>query len=138
MIADRLDGKRLNTPNVLAIDRKGRVWFTNPVNEGNWDKMEVSELDHQSVLRADPQADGSYRVTRATFDSTQTNGILVSPDQRTLYVAESSYKHGVNRELRAYPIKEDGSLGSYDPVLLGRGRARRASRHRRHVSRCRR
>ena len=117
VIADRLDGKRLNTPNDLAIDRKGRIWFTNPVNEGNWDKTEVSELDHQSVLRADPQADGSYRVTRATFDNTQTNGILVSPDQRTLYVAESSYKRGVNRELRAYPIKEDGSLGSYDTLF---------------------
>ena len=73
------------------------------------------------MLRADPQADGSYRVTRATFDNTQTNGILVSPDQRTLYVAESSYKRGVNRELRAYPIKEDGSLGSYDTLfILGR------------------
>jgi len=117
VIADRLDGKRLNTPNDLAVDRKGRIWFTNPVNEGNWDKTEVRELDDQSVLRADPQADGSYRVTRATFDNTQTNGILVSSNQRTLYVAESSYKRGVNRELRAYPIKEDGSLGSYDTLF---------------------
>ena len=32
VIADNLDGKRLNTPNDLAIDRKGRIWFTNPVN----------------------------------------------------------------------------------------------------------
>ncbi len=117
VIADRLDGKRLNTPNDLAIDRRGRIWFTNPINGGNWDSTEVSELDHQSVLRADPQADGSYRVTRATFDNTQTNGILVSPDQRTLYVAESSYKRGVNRELRAYPIKDDGSLGTYDTLF---------------------
>lgn len=117
VIADRLDGKRLNTPNDLAIDRKGRIWFTNPVNEGNWDKTEVREIEDQSVLRADPQPDGSYRVTRATFDNTQTNGILVSPDQRTLYVAESSYKRGVNRELRAYPISEDGSLGRYDTLF---------------------
>ena len=117
VIADRLDGKRLNTPNDLAIDRKGRIWFTNPVNEGNWDKTEVREIDDQSVLRADPQADGSYTVVRVTFDNTQTNGILVSPDQRTLYVAESNYKRGVNRELRAYPIKEDGSLGSYDTLF---------------------
>ena len=67
--------------------------------------------------KAEPQPDGSYRVTRATFDNTQTNGILVSPDQRTLYVAESGYKRGVNRELRAYPIREDGSLGSYDTLF---------------------
>jgi gluconolactonase len=116
-IADRVEGRRLNTPNDLAIDRKGRIWFTNPINEGNWDKTEKTELDNQSVLRADPQQDGSYKVTRVTFDNTQPNGILVSQDQRTLYVAESSYKRGIPRELRAYPIGEDGSLGKYDTLF---------------------
>jgi len=116
-IADRLDGKKLSTPNDLAIDRKGRIWFTNPVNDGNWDKTEKEELDHRSVLRADPQADGSYTVTRVTFDTTQPNGILVSRDQRTLYVAESSYTRGIDRELRAYPIKDDGSLGTCDVLF---------------------
>ena len=112
-IADRLDGKKLSTPNDLAIDRKGRIWFTNPVNEGNWDKTEIEELDHRSVLRADPQKDGKYTVTRVTFDTTQPNGILVSRDQTTLYVAESGSKRGIARELRAYPVQEDGSLGTF-------------------------
>src|SRR5688500_646363 len=117
VVADRLDGKKLSTPNDLAIDRKGRIWFTNPVNEGNWDKTEVKELDNQSVLRADPREDGSYTVTRVTFDTTQPNGILVSKDQGTLYVAESSYIKGVARELRAYPIRDDGSLGTYSTLF---------------------
>lgn len=117
VIADRVEGKKLNTPNDLAIDRKGRIWFTNPVNDGNWDKTEVKELDNQSVLCADPQKDGSYKVRRVTFDTTQPNGILVSQDQRTLYVAESSYTMGVPRQLRAYPINEDGSLGAYDALF---------------------
>ena len=66
------------------------------------------------MLRADPQPDGSYTVTRVTFDTTMPNGILVSPDQRTLYVVESnSERIDINRELRAYPINDDGSLGSY-------------------------
>ncbi len=117
VIADRVDGKKLNTPNDLAIDRKGRIWFTNPVNEGNWDKTEVEELDNRSVLRADPQKDGSYKVTRVTFDTTQPNGVLVSQDNRTLYVAESSYTMGVPRQLRAYPIRDDGSLGTYDALF---------------------
>ena len=117
VVADRLDGKKLSTPNDLAIDRKGRIWFTNPVNDGNWDKTEVEELDHRSVLRADPQSDGSYKVTRVTFDTTQPNGILVSQDNRTLYVAESSFTRGVPRQLRAYPIREDGSLGAYDALF---------------------
>jgi gluconolactonase len=117
VIADRVDGRKLSTPNDLAIDRKGRIWFTNPVNEGNWDPTEVEELDNRSVLRADPQQDGGYTVTRVTFDTTQPNGILVSQDQRTLYVAESGYTRGIARELRAYPIKGDGSLGTPDVLF---------------------
>src|SRR6266511_1356448 len=109
-IVDNLDGMPLNTPNDLAIDRQGRIWFSNPWNAGNIDPSEQMELDHQSVLRADPQPDGRYTVTRVTFDTTMPNGILVSPDQRTLYVAESGYAADRARELRAYPILDDGSL----------------------------
>jgi gluconolactonase len=117
VIADRVEGKKLNTPNDLAIDRKGRIWFTNPWNEGNVDATERQELDHRSVLRADPQKDGRYTVTRVTVDTTQPNGILVSQDQSTLYVAESGYTKGVARELRAYPIRDDGSLGTYSTLF---------------------
>ena len=46
------------------------------------------ELDNKSVLRCDPQKDGGYTVTRVTFDTTwRPNGILVSQNQSTLYVA---------------------------------------------------
>jgi gluconolactonase len=116
-IADRVDGKKLNTPNDLAFDRKGRIWFTNPWNEGNIDATEHQELDNRSVLRADPQSDGTYAVTRVTSDTTQPNGILVSQDQSTLYVAESGHARDINRELRAYPIREDGSLGTYSTLF---------------------
>jgi len=117
VIADRVDGKKLNTPNDLAIDRKGRIWFTNPVNDGNWDKGSTMEVDHQSVYRLDPRADGTYTITRVTFDTTQPNGILVSQDQSKLYVAESGYTKGIPRELRAYPIGEDGSLGTFTTLF---------------------
>ena len=129
IIADRVDGKKLHTPNDLAIDLQGRIWFTNPWNDGNIDATERQELDHRSVLRADPQAKGTYTVSRVTFDTTMPNGILVSPDQRTLYVAESGYSPDHPRQLRAYPIDNDGSLGPYttlhtfgsDPQSLHRG-----------------
>jgi len=114
VVADRLDGTKLNTPNDLAVDRQGRIWFTNPWNAGNIDPSEVEELDNRSVLMAAPQADGTYLVTRSTTDTTMPNGILVSPDQQTLYVAESnSERMDIDRELRAYPIKDDGTLGAY-------------------------
>jgi len=113
-VAARLNGQKLNTPNDLATDRQGRIWFTNPWNAGNIDLSELEELDHRSVLRADPQSDGSYTVTRVTFDTTMPNGILVSADQTTLYVAESNSEAiNLDRELRAYPINNDGSLGPY-------------------------
>jgi len=116
-LADRVEGKKLNTPNDLAIDRKGRIWFTNPWNEGNIDATERQELDNRSVLRADPKPDGTYSVTRVTFDTTQPNGILVSQDQSTLYVAESGSDPKIARELRAYPIREDGSLATYTTLF---------------------
>jgi gluconolactonase len=116
-VADRVDGQKLNTPNDLAIDHQGRIWFTNPWNVGNIDPAEVEELDNRSVLRADPQPDGSYTVARVTFDTTMPNGVLVSPDDTTLYVAESnSADIGLDRELRAYPINTDGSLGPYNTL----------------------
>lgn len=115
-IVDRCDDKRLNTPNDLAVDRKGRIWFTNPWNEGLNDPGDRQEME-DSVLRADPQSDGSYQVTRVTFDTTKPNGILVSQDQKTLYVAESGSERGRARELRAYPIREDGTLGSYETLF---------------------
>ena len=125
-IADQVDGQKLNTPNDLATDRQGRIWFTNPWNAGNIDPSEREELDNRSVLRADPQPDGTYNVSRVTFDTTMANGILVSIDQRTLYVAESnSDAMHLDRELRAYPINEDGSLGPYQ-VLHTFGKDRNA------------
>lgn len=113
VICDRLDGHLLNTPNDLAIDAKGRVWFSNPWNDGNVDPEPPMALDHQSVLRADPQADGSYTLTRVTFDTTRPNGVMLSADQNTLYVADSEFDPAVDRQLRAYPILEDGSLGTF-------------------------
>ena len=66
------------------------------------------------MLRADPRPDGSYTTTRVENDSTMPNGVLVSIDGKTLYVAESnSDDPSIDRELRAYPINDDGSLGSY-------------------------
>ena len=75
------------------------------------DKADKLELDHQSVFRADPLPDDIWNLTRVTYDTTKPNGLLISPDQKTLYVAQSEYK--LKMELRAYPINTDGSLGKY-------------------------
>ncbi len=111
VICDRFNGKRFNSPNDLAIDNQGRIWFTDP---RYGDYREDIELDHESVYRLDPQPDGRWKPARITYDTTAPNGLLLSPDNRVLYVAQSKYGEGEKRELRAYPILQDRTLGSYE------------------------
>ena len=115
VLADGLEGKRFNIPNDLAIDPQGRVWFTDPFYEGaagHWSEDFTSkELDHDSVYRLDPQSDGKWPIERVTFDTTRPNGILFSLDYKTLYVAQSGRRTDEKRQLRAYPVKEDATLG---------------------------
>ncbi|MDE0462548.1 MAG: SMP-30/gluconolactonase/LRE family protein, partial [Caldilineaceae bacterium] len=71
----QFDGRRFNSPNDLAIDSKGRIWFTDPRYGDFRDDM---ELDHESIYRLDRQADGSWRPVRVTYDTTAPNGLLLS------------------------------------------------------------
>ncbi len=103
-LADRFDGKRFNSPNDLTLDSKGRIYFTDPRYVGD----EKRELDHESVYRVDP--DG--KVTRVISDVSKPNGIVISPDGKTLYLAESNSDKKKPRELRAYPLSADGTVGS--------------------------
>jgi gluconolactonase len=120
VLADRYDGKKLNIPNDLVVDPEDRVWFTDPYYEGAagaWSQDRAhKELEHDSVYRLDPEPDGAYRIYRVTFDTTRPNGLLFSPDYRTLYVAQSGRGPDEKRELRAYPVKADRTLG--EPRLL--------------------
>ena len=109
-----LDGKRHNNPNDLVVDRSGRIWFTDPYS-GIGDSG-PQELDHMSVLRLDPTGDGDYELSRVTADITRPNGVIMSRDQKTLYVAQSDYGLDRVRELRAYPVNADGSLGEYESL----------------------
>ena len=106
-----LEAKQLGNPNDLAVDKQGRIWFTDPYS-GGWD-IGPMELDHMSVLRLDPQGGDRWELTRATYDISRPNGVLISRDQKTLYVAQSDYSLDQPRQLRAYSIGPDGSLGSY-------------------------
>src|SRR5262249_12954590 len=102
-LADSFMGKRFNSPNDLTLDSKGRVYFTDPRYVGS----EKRELDHESVYRVDP--DGT--VTRIIGDVQKPNGIVVSADQKTVYVADSNSAPTGNRFLLAYPLKDDGTVG---------------------------
>ena len=110
VIGGRFRGSRFNSPNDLAIDAQGRIWFTDPRYHDDYDPM---ELDHESVFRLDPRYDGTWSIHRMTYTATKPNGLLIAPDQRTLYVAQSAYGGDSLRQLRAYPILDDDTLGAF-------------------------
>src|SRR5262249_17953527 len=100
-LADRWEGKRFNSPNDLTIDTKGRVYFTDPRYAGG----EKREIDTESVYRINP--DG--KVTQIITDVQKPNGIALSPDMKTLYLADSNPRG--NQHLLAFPLNADGSVG---------------------------
>jgi gluconolactonase len=109
-IVDRLDGRRINSPNDLAITPSGSIYFSDRVGDTN---PEVG-IRFSAIISAEPQDDGTYAAVRRTFDTSMPNGLLFSSDYRTLYVAQSDYRASEKIELRAYPVNDDGSLGDYE------------------------
>lgn len=117
VLSEGFEGQKHNVPNDLAIDPQGRVWFTDPYYEGAGGEWSLDrgnkEIEHDSVYRLDRASDGSWSTNRVTFDTTRPNGLLFSHDHKTLYVAQSGRLADEKRQLRAYPVNDDGSLGSF-------------------------
>jgi gluconolactonase len=119
VIADNLDGARINMPNDLDIDGRGRIYFSDP----NY-SAEPSNLPHESVYLAEHIFGGNWTVKRVTFDTNRPNGVLLSADQSILYVAESPVVKSYRRQFRAYPVNPDGTLGDKTVLFdfgVGRG-----------------
>ena len=115
-LAYRLDGKFHHTPKDLTVDRAGRIWFTAPswgppVPGGLRDhELEPYTVEHNSVLRMD-SPDRHSHLRRMTRDTTAPTAIALSPDGGTLYVSENNECPSRPRELRAYPVLDDDTLG---------------------------
>jgi gluconolactonase len=101
-LVDRFEDKRFNSPNDLAIDRRGRVYFSDPRYVGS----EPRELDFEAVYFVAP--DGA--VTIATREISKPNGIELSPDGTTAYVSDNNPMG--NRHLVAFDVKPDGLLAN--------------------------
>jgi gluconolactonase len=85
-LADKYEGKRLNGPNDAVVDSKGAIYFTDPPYglEKIMDDPK-KELDFQGVYRIAPDGD----LALLTKELERPNGIALSPDEKTLYVANS-------------------------------------------------
>jgi gluconolactonase len=113
-----LDGQRINFPSDLTVDRKGRIWFTDPYHQLPSHGPQIfPNLPHASVLRLDRhRVTHDWIVERLTFDTAAPRCLVLSADERTLYVGEGDAASEQARQLRAYPVDETGRLGS--PLVL--------------------
>lgn len=104
-LADRYQGKRLNSPNDAVYRSNGDLYFTDPIYglPKRWDDPR-RELDFCGVYRCSP--DG--RLTLLTREMTRPNGIAFSPDEKILYVAQSDPERAI---WMAFPVSADGTLG---------------------------
>ena len=115
-LVDSYQGKRLNSPNDLIFKSNGDLYFTDPpygLPRGYDDPRR--ELDFNGVYRL--STDG--KLTLLTKEMTRPNGIAFSPDERTLYVAQSDPQRAV---WMSFPLREDGTIGPgrvfYDATSL--------------------
>jgi gluconolactonase len=111
-IADRYDGKRLNSPNDVVVKSDSSIWFTDPAYgiESDYEGHQAeSEIGGCHVYRVDP---GSGRVTIAAGDFVRPNGLAFSPDERKLYVSDTGATHHPDgpRHIRVFAVAEDGRL----------------------------
>ena len=106
VLADKFEGKRFNSPNDATVAKNGDIYFTDPPYglEGIATSP-LRELTHAGVYKISA-ADG--KVSLLTKDYNFPNGICMSPDEKTLYVAstDSAYPN-----IGAHEIKADGTLG---------------------------
>ncbi len=114
VLADRFEGKKLNSPNDLVVKSDGSIWFSDPtygVDSDYEGDAAPSEIGASNVYRLDPQ---SGELTAVATDFVKPNGLAFSPDERLLYVADTGTTHVKNgpRHIRVAELSADGrSLG---------------------------
>jgi gluconolactonase len=111
-VTEYLDGRRHNQPTDVAVDSRGRVWIADAYNsQAPYGPPTAPLLEHASVLRNDPVGPGLYRLTRVTHDTCGPRAVLLSADEKTLYVADGDIERGDVCQLLAYALTPSGSAG---------------------------
>lgn len=103
-VVDNYEGKRFNSPNDAVVHSDGSIYFTDPPYGFADPNDPTRDLDFSGIYRYG----GDGELTLLNRDLSRPNGIGLSPDERTLYVASSDPSHMV---WMAYPVHADGSLG---------------------------
>jgi gluconolactonase len=105
-LSDRFENQRLNSPNDIVFHSTGAAFFTDPpYGLDEQDESPEKKQPHNGVYRLD--SDGT--VTLVSDGHTRPNGIGLSPDERTLYIANSGKPP--NQVWTSYPVLDDLTLG---------------------------
>jgi gluconolactonase len=118
VLTERYDGKRYNSPNDCCVDAKGRIWFTDP--RYGPDRSDL-EMNVEAVYCIDETGKVTRKLTQKEIN--RPNDIVVSPDDKILYVIDSHPKVGGTRKIWAFDLAADGSLSTQRVVYdFGKGR----------------
>ena len=112
VLADRWNGKRLNSPNDVVVKSDGSIWFTDPAYGIDWDyegERAESEIGACHVYRIDPQT-GECAI--ACDDFVRPNGLAFSPDESKLYIADTGASHVKDgpRHIRVFDVVDGKTL----------------------------
>jgi gluconolactonase len=99
VIADKFQGKRLNSPNDIVVHPDGGIWFTDPIYGigGNYQGFKGEQELKDAVCRADPR---SGQLDKVTDEANEPNGICFSADYKKLFVADTGTPH----DIRVYDV----------------------------------
>jgi gluconolactonase len=104
VLADRYDGKRLNSPNDVVVQSDGSIWFTDPaygIDSDYEGHRSPSEIGACHVYRLLPTGE----LTIASDDFVRPNGLAFSLDESHIYIVDTEVNH-----IREFAVAHDGSL----------------------------
>lgn len=113
VIADRYQGKRLNSPNDVVVKSDGSIWFTDPTY-GIMSDYEGYQSEPELSARHVYRVDGvTGEIASVCSDFGQPNGLAFSPDESRLYIADSAASHDASapRHIRVFDVHGDRLRG---------------------------
>jgi gluconolactonase len=111
-IAAEFEGKSFNAPNDVTIDSRGRLYFTDPAPDATSVAAAKprNAIGTSGVYRID--TDGRISRLLGPPDTEWPNGLVISPDDRVLYLVEANKVEGGARAIRAFDLSADGTLSN--------------------------
>jgi gluconolactonase len=119
-IADKYNGKKLDSPNDDVVASDGSIWFTDPAYGigGNYEGMKAEqEQEKHNVYQVDPKS-GAIKVVDGDF--VEPNGVTFSPDEKKLYIIDTGFTDGPDNQSHRRRAQSPGH-SDWRPVARAAG-----------------